>query len=62
MMALELWETTMNPETRTLKQVTAEDATQANVLFTLLMGDQVQPRRDFIVNNAELLALADLDF
>lgn len=62
MMALELWETTMNPETRTLKKVTVEDLAQADVLFTLLMGDQVQPRKDFIVNNAELLTLADLDF
>ena len=61
-MALELWETTMNPETRTLKQVTVEDVTQADVLFTLLMGDQVQPRKDFIINNADLLTLADLDF
>lgn len=48
----QLWETTMDPETRTLLQVSLEDALEANEVFSMLMSDEVAPRRDFIQNNA----------
>ncbi|MFA0814690.1 MAG: DNA topoisomerase (ATP-hydrolyzing) subunit B [Anaerofustis sp.] len=52
MNAEQLWETTMNPEQRTLLKVNIEDAMRADEIFSVLMGDQVQPRKDFITENA----------
>jgi DNA gyrase subunit B len=53
MNAEQLWETTMNPNSRTLKQVTIESLTNADEVFSMLMGDEVAPRRDFIERNAK---------
>jgi DNA gyrase subunit B len=53
MNASQLWETTMNPETRTLRQVTIESAAEADHIFSMLMGDEVPPRREFIEAHAK---------
>ncbi|MCK9271286.1 MAG: toprim domain-containing protein, partial [Bacteroidales bacterium] len=52
MNAEQLWSTTMNPESRILRQVTIENSTEADRIFSMLMGDEVPPRRDFIERNA----------
>ncbi|CEM22694.1 unnamed protein product [Vitrella brassicaformis CCMP3155] len=62
MMALELWDTTMNPDSRLLKKVTVDDALQADRLVGVLMGDNVVQRKDFISQNAQQLAIEDLDY
>ena len=49
----QLWESTMNPETRIMKKITLEDAAIADETFSILMGDQVEPRREFIQNHAK---------
>ena len=59
MSAEQLWATTMNPATRSMYKVTLKDAISADEMFTLLMGDQVEPRKEFIEKNARLVA--DLD-
>ena len=61
MMPTQLWDTTMNPETRTLKRVEIEDAAEADRIFTILMGDRVAPRREFIETYGPKLNLLDLD-
>jgi DNA gyrase subunit B len=60
MNATELWETTMNPETRILLQVTLEDAATADELFSVLMGEDVDARRSFITRNAKDVRFLDV--
>jgi DNA gyrase subunit B len=57
MNARQLWDTTMNPESRTLKQVTIESAAEADRVFSMLMGDEVGPRREFIESHAKYAKL-----
>ena len=56
----ELWETTMNPEKRTLRRITLDDAVMADQIFTLLMGEEVEPRREWIETNAKYVVNLDI--
>ena len=60
MNAEQLWETTMNPETRTIIRIDMDDALKADETFSLLMGEKVEPRRDFIQKNAKYVTNLDV--
>ena len=60
MNASELWDTTMNPANRVLVRVEVEDAAAADAIFSMLMGDQVEPRREFIEQNAKDVRFLDV--
>ena len=55
----QLWETTLDPKTRYLKKITIDDAIEADMAFSMLMGDKVEPRKNFIIENAKFAK--DLD-
>ena len=61
MMPKQLWDTTMNPQTRMMKRVEIEDALEADRIFNILMGDKVAPRREFIETHSSNLDMAALD-
>ena len=56
----QLWETTMDPEARILKQVNIDNAIEADRIFSMLMGDEVEPRKNYIVENAHFVKNLDL--
>jgi DNA gyrase subunit B len=60
MNAEQLWETTMDPEYRTIRRVTLEDTVEAETIFTILMGEEVEPRRRFIEDNAHDVSNLDV--